>query len=53
MLAVKQGPTNFGPLAERCLAGDVTIHIDRTFQLDQVSQALAYVGEGRCLARWS
>jgi uncharacterized protein (DUF169 family) len=51
MLAVKQGPTCFGPLAERCLAGNVTIHIDRMFQLDRVSQALAYVGEGRALGK--
>lgn len=51
MLAVKQGPTQFEPLQERCVAGDVKIHIDRTFRLDQVPQALAYVGEGRALGK--
>ena len=47
MLAVKQGPTAFEALADRCLAGDVTIHIDRTFGLHEVPDALTYVGEGR------
>lgn len=51
MLAVKQGPIHFEPLTERCLAGDVKIHIDRTFTLDQVAEALAYVGEGRALGK--
>jgi NADPH:quinone reductase-like Zn-dependent oxidoreductase len=51
MLAVKQGPTSFEPLAESCLAGEVTIHIDRTFGLDEVPEALAYVGEGRALGK--
>lgn len=47
LLVVKQGPDHFEPLAERCVAGDVQIHIDRRFGLDDVPQALAYVGEGR------
>jgi NADPH:quinone reductase-like Zn-dependent oxidoreductase len=51
MLVVKQGPTYFEPLAEDCLAGDVTIHIDRTFGLDEVPEALTYVGEGRALGK--
>jgi NADPH:quinone reductase-like Zn-dependent oxidoreductase len=51
MLAVAQGPTHFEPLAARCLSGDVRIHIDRTFDLDEVPQALAYVGEGRSLGK--
>lgn len=51
MLAVKQGPTYFEPLAASCLAGDVTIHIDRTFGLGEVPEALAYVGEGRALGK--
>jgi NADPH:quinone reductase-like Zn-dependent oxidoreductase len=51
MLVVKQGPTYFEPLAEDCLAGDVTIHIDRTFGLDEVPAALTYVGEGRALGK--
>jgi NADPH:quinone reductase-like Zn-dependent oxidoreductase len=51
VLAVKQGPAHFEPLAERCVAGDVKIHIDRTFGLHDVPQALAYVGEGRALGK--
>jgi NADPH:quinone reductase-like Zn-dependent oxidoreductase len=51
MLVVKQGPAHFEPLAERCVAGDVQIHIDRRFGLDGVPQALAYVGEGRALGK--
>jgi NADPH:quinone reductase-like Zn-dependent oxidoreductase len=51
MLAVELGPAAFGPLVERCLAGDVTIHIDRTFGLDDVPEALAHVGEGRALGK--
>ncbi|HEY9423966.1 MAG TPA: ABC transporter ATP-binding protein, partial [Microterricola sp.] len=34
-----------GVAAERCRAGDLRIHIDRTFPLEEVPQALAYVGE--------
>jgi NADPH:quinone reductase-like Zn-dependent oxidoreductase len=51
LLIVKQGPAHFGPLADRCLAGDVEIHIDRRFGLDEVPQALAHVGEGRALGK--
>ena len=51
LLVVKPGPTHFGPLAERCISGDVRIHIDRVFRLDQVPQALAHVGEGRALGK--
>jgi NADPH:quinone reductase-like Zn-dependent oxidoreductase len=47
VLAVKEGPAHFEPVADLCLAGDLTVHIDRTFTLDQVPEALAYVGEGR------
>ena len=51
LLIVKQGPTHFEPLAARCISGDVDIHIDRTFALDEVPQALAHVGEGRALGK--
>ena len=47
VLVVKEGPAHFGPLADLCVAGDVKIHIDRTFTLDEVPAALAHVGEGR------
>jgi NADPH:quinone reductase-like Zn-dependent oxidoreductase len=51
VLAVKEGPPHFAPLAELCVAGKVRIHIDRTFGLDDVPEALAYVGEGRALGK--
>jgi NADPH:quinone reductase-like Zn-dependent oxidoreductase len=47
ILAVKEGPAHFEPLAALCVTGDVRIHIHRTFALDEVPAALAHVGEGR------
>jgi NADPH:quinone reductase-like Zn-dependent oxidoreductase len=47
VLPVRLGPKHFEPLAEQCLAGEVDIHIDRTFPLDETPQALAFHGEGR------
>jgi NADPH:quinone reductase-like Zn-dependent oxidoreductase len=51
LLIVKQGPPHFEPLAELFAAGEVHIHIDRTFALEEVPQALARVGEGRALGK--
>ncbi len=51
VLAVKEGPAHFEPLADLCIAGDVSIHVDRTFGLADVPQALAHVGEGRALGK--
>jgi NADPH:quinone reductase-like Zn-dependent oxidoreductase len=51
VLAVKEGPAHFEPLAQWCLAGRVKIHIDRVFPLDEVPAALSYVGEGRALGK--
>ncbi|MBL8776709.1 MAG: NAD(P)-dependent alcohol dehydrogenase [Acidimicrobiales bacterium] len=51
VLAVQEGPEHFAPLARLCVDGDVGIHIDRTFGLDEVDAALAYVGEGRALGK--
>ena len=51
VLAVTEGPAHFEPLAELCIAGDVGIHIDRTFGLDDVRDALAHVGEGHALGK--
>jgi NADPH:quinone reductase-like Zn-dependent oxidoreductase len=51
VLLVKEGPAHFEVLADLCVAGDVAIHIDRTFPLDQVPAALAHVGEGRALGK--
>lgn len=51
VLAVKEGPTHFEPLAERCIAGDVRVCVDRTYPLEEVPSALARVGEGRALGK--
>ena len=51
VLIVRQGPASFAPLADRCLAGEVAVHVDRTFSLDDVAEALAHVGEGRALGK--
>ncbi|MEZ5408018.1 MAG: NAD(P)-dependent alcohol dehydrogenase [Acidimicrobiales bacterium] len=51
VLAVKQGPTYFEPLADLCASRAVSIHIDRSFRLDDVPAALAHVGEGRALGK--
>ena len=51
VLAVREGPAHFKPVAERCLAGELAIHIDETFGLDDVPRALAHVGEGRALGK--
>ncbi len=51
VLAVRQGPSSFEPLADLCVAGHVEVHVDRTFRLDEVPDALRYVGEGRALGK--
>jgi NADPH:quinone reductase-like Zn-dependent oxidoreductase len=51
VLAVKEGPKYFEPVAELCATGDLDIHIDRTFTLDEVPDALVQVGEGRTLGK--
>ncbi len=51
VLAVREGPARFEPLADLCVAGEIGIHIDRTFALDEVSAALAHAGEGRALGK--
>jgi NADPH:quinone reductase-like Zn-dependent oxidoreductase len=51
VLAVHEGPGHFEPLAALCVTGEVRIHIDRTFTLDDVPAALAHVGEGRALGK--
>ena len=47
VLAVRQGPAHFARMTELCIAGEVDVHIDRTFGLDEVPEALATVGSGR------
>ena len=51
ILAVKPGPKHFTPMADLCGSGEVDIHVDRTFSLDEVPEALAYAGAGRALDR--
>jgi NADPH:quinone reductase-like Zn-dependent oxidoreductase len=51
VLVVREGPAHFEPFAELCVAGDIRIPIDRTFDLAAVPEALAYVGEGRALGK--
>ena len=51
VLAVNEGPAHFQPLADLCANGEVTIPIDRTFSLEEVPTALAYVGDGQALGK--
>lgn len=51
VLAVRQGPEHFAQLADSAADGGVRIHIDRVFALDEVPEALAYVGTGRALGK--
>ncbi|MFI5896282.1 NAD(P)-dependent alcohol dehydrogenase [Actinoplanes sp. NPDC051513] len=51
VLAVKEGPKHFEPVAALCVNGDLDIHIDRTFTLDETPAALAHVGEGHALGK--
>ena len=51
VLVVRPGPAHFGPLAERCARGEISIHVERTFPLEEVPAALAHVGAGRALGR--
>jgi NADPH:quinone reductase-like Zn-dependent oxidoreductase len=51
LLAVKQGPEHFAQLAKCAADGSIGIRIDRVFALDEVPEALAYVGAGRALGK--
>ncbi|HSE07445.1 MAG TPA: NAD(P)-dependent alcohol dehydrogenase [Nocardioidaceae bacterium] len=51
ILAVNEGPASFTALADRCAEGAIRIHLDRTFTLEEVPQALAHVGEGHALGK--
>jgi NADPH:quinone reductase-like Zn-dependent oxidoreductase len=46
VLAVKLGVQHLGRLVELCQAGKVTTVIDRRFRLNEVPDALRYLGEG-------
>lgn len=51
LLVVRSGPAAFVPVAAQCVAGEIDIHIDRVFPLDEVAAALRHVGEGRALGK--
>ncbi len=51
VLAVKEGPAHFEPVADLCVRGELRIHIDRAFTLDELPAAMAHVGEGRALGK--
>jgi NADPH-dependent curcumin reductase CurA len=51
LLLVRPGPEHFEPLADLCVAGEIAIHIDRVFGLEDVPDALRHVGEGRALGK--
>ncbi|GAA4413376.1 NAD(P)-dependent alcohol dehydrogenase [Fodinibacter luteus] len=51
VLAVHPGPAHFGPVAERCARGELTVHVDSVVGLDEVPEALARVGAGRVLGK--
>lgn len=51
VLMVRQAPAHYADLAQLCASGEIEIHIDRLFPLEQVPEALAHVGEGRALGK--
>ncbi|WP_433050478.1 NAD(P)-dependent alcohol dehydrogenase [Dactylosporangium sp. CS-033363] len=51
VLAVREGPAHFEPVAQRCVAAELKIHVDRVFTLDEVPAALTRVGEGHALGK--
>ena len=51
VLMVPLGPRHFTALTDLVVAGDIDIHIDRRFGLDEVPDALRYVGEGLALGK--
>ncbi len=51
VLVIHEGPEHFEPLAALCVSGDVKIHIDRVFTLEEAPAALAHHGEGRALGK--
>lgn len=51
LLMVRLGPSSFEAVAQKCVSGDLDIHIHRRYSLEQVPEALAEVGEGRALGK--
>jgi NADPH:quinone reductase-like Zn-dependent oxidoreductase len=46
LLAVRQGAQHLAPLVELCQAGKLATVIDRRYRLNEVPEALRYLGEG-------
>jgi NADPH:quinone reductase-like Zn-dependent oxidoreductase len=46
LLAVRLGVEHLGPMVELCRAGTIKTIIDRRFRLDEVPEAMRYLGEG-------
>ena len=51
VLIVREGPDHFAPLTDLCVRGKVAVHIDRTYPLEEVPEAIARHGEGRALGK--
>lgn len=49
--AVPTGPRAFGPVGGRCADGGLTVHVERTYGLEDVPAALARVGAGEALGK--
>ncbi len=51
MLIVQEGPAHFAGITAGVLTGEVAVHVERTFGLDEVPAALAHVGRGRAIGK--
>ncbi|MCT9821117.1 NAD(P)-dependent alcohol dehydrogenase [Microbacterium sp. W1N] len=51
VMAVREGPAHFAPVADAVASGAVTVVIDRVYPLAQVAEALTLHGEGRALGK--
>jgi NADPH:quinone reductase-like Zn-dependent oxidoreductase len=51
VLFIQEGPAHFVPLAERVMAGDVVVHIDSVFPLEEATAALERHGRGHALGK--
>jgi NADPH:quinone reductase-like Zn-dependent oxidoreductase len=51
VLAVREGPDHFAPVADLCAAGEVRVHVHEVLGLDEVPRALALVGDGAALGK--
>jgi NADPH:quinone reductase-like Zn-dependent oxidoreductase len=46
LLPVRQGAQHLAPIVELCQAGKLATVIDRRYRLNEVLEALRYLGEG-------